>query len=67
MKHGSELLRLWREDENLSQDAAAKVLDATPQQVSHWETRMHRPSGDRRDDIEAKTEGKVPARSWSVP
>lgn len=66
MKHGSELLRLWREERNLSQIEAAGILGVTYQQVSHWECRQHRPNGDRRTEIEKATDGDVPAASWKI-
>ena len=60
-----ELLKAWREQNELSQFAAAKLLDISQPTYSDYENRKKIPRTQKALSIAEKTGGAVPVSAWA--
>lgn len=61
---GAALLTTEINRQKLTHAAAAKQLGVSPVTVHFWLKKTHRPSGSKRELIEAWSGGRVPREAW---
>lgn len=64
---GAALLRQWREQQSLTQAAAATRIGIDPWYLAKFERGARKPGRVKACDIERVTEGKVPVSAWDEP
>lgn len=64
MNKGAELLVDWREKNDLTQGAAAVMMETYPSKLSRWECGRVVPGLKNAVKIDKVTKGAVPAESW---
>ncbi len=61
---GAKLLQDEIERREITAAAAAKELRVSPVTIHFWIKKTHRPSGSKRELIEAWSGGRVPREAW---
>ncbi len=61
------LLKKWRQENDLSQEAAAKKIGASQSSWGAWESGKKAPDNFNAAQLEELTEKLVPAKLWAIP